>query len=62
MIVKIKCSCGAERVVKKDTLKEARKVKRVYKKGVYVCEKCWFKMMANNTARQIIKENGYGYR
>ena len=55
MIVKIKCGCGAKRVIKKDTLKEARQVKRAYKKRAYICDKCYFRILASRVAKEIVE-------
>ena len=55
MIIKIKCKCGTKRVIKKDTLKEARKVKRISGNGNYICDKCWFRLMAKSSIKEIVR-------
>ena len=55
MIVKSKCKCGTSKILKIDTLKEARKIKRVNED--WLCDVCEFKIILKRAARQIIKEN-----
>lgn len=41
MKVKVKCSiCGEKHYVRKWSLRESRKIKRIYKEGSYTCGKC----------------------
>ena len=54
MIVKIKCKeCEKTWKIKRKTVKEARITKKEYRGCL--CEKCVFKVMARNTAKQIVR-------
>ncbi|MBU3126777.1 hypothetical protein [Clostridium tagluense] len=55
MIVKIKCrQCGEKRTIRRATLKDARKTKRLFKNKC-ICGKCTFKVMANKAAKEIVR-------
>ena len=60
MVVKIKCvGCGKSYKMRVYSLKQARRFKRENK--TRVCNECDFKIILRRVARQIIKENNYGY-
>jgi len=41
MKVMVKCSnCGEKHYIREWSLREARRIKRIYKKGSYTCGKC----------------------
>ena len=56
MVIKIKCKgCGAKQTIKRATIKDARKVKKQYSSGKYICGKCTFKVMARKVAKEIVR-------
>ena len=56
MIIKIKCKqCKGILVLRRSSIKDARKVKRDYRNKNYVCGRCRFGIMANKTAKEIVR-------
>ena len=56
MKVKIKCrQCKGILVLRRSSLKDARKVKRDYRNSNYICGRCRFGIMANKVAKEIVR-------
>ena len=56
MIIKIKCKgCGAKQTIKRATIKDARKVKKQYSSGKYICGKCKYRIMAKGVAKELVR-------
>jgi hypothetical protein len=56
MILKIKCrQCKGILVLRRSSLKDARKVKRDYRNSNYICGRCRFGIMANKVAKEIVR-------
>lgn len=54
MIVKSKCKkCRQVKITRCAFIHDARKIKKKNKK--YICEKCKFAIMANKTAKEIVR-------